>query len=91
MATYHQKFLTKYELSRILGIRSNQINMGAPPMIDVSSDMAPLHISALELKHGKLDVVIDRPLPGNLSYQVHIGELHVPEELNYYLHSMGHR
>ena len=74
--------MTKYECSRILGIRSVQISMCAPIMLDYSvENMNPLKIAALEMKEKKLDVVIRRPLPNNNSYEINIKNLKIPSEV----------
>ena len=55
--------LTKYERARILGQRAKQIDEGASPMIDVSSETLDGYIIALEeLKQKKIPFIIRRPL-----------------------------
>ena len=57
-------FLTKYEKTRILGIRTKQINEGAKPYIDVNPTIIDGYIIAqLELEHKKLPFIIRRPIP----------------------------
>lgn len=55
--------LTKYERARILGQRAKQIDEGASPMVDVSSETLDGYIIALEeLKQKKIPFIIRRPL-----------------------------
>lgn len=57
-------FLTKYEKTRILGIRTKQINEGAKPYVDVNPTIIDGYIIAqLELEHKKLPFIIRRPIP----------------------------
>ena len=63
---YHKTIpiLTKYEKTRILGIRTKQLNEGAKPYIDVNSTIIEGYIIAqLELEHKRLPFIIRRPLP----------------------------
>ena len=56
--------LTKYEYTRILGVRASQINSGASVFIDVSDDIIDGYLIAkLELKAKKIPFIIRRPLP----------------------------
>lgn len=67
---YHKTFpiLTKYEKTRILGLRISQLNRGAKPFIDLSKyesqKFIDNHIIAeSELRQKKLPYIIMRPLP----------------------------
>ena len=63
---YHKTlpFLTKYEKTRILGIRTKQLNEGAKPYIDVNPTIIDVYIIAqLELEHKRLPFIIRRPIP----------------------------
>jgi DNA-directed RNA polymerase subunit K/omega len=63
---YHKTlpFLTKYEKTRILGIRTKQLNEGAKPYIDVNPTIIDGYIIAqLELEHKRLTFIIRRPIP----------------------------
>jgi DNA-directed RNA polymerase I, II, and III subunit RPABC2 len=56
--------LTKYEKTRIIGIRTKQINEGAKPYLDVNPTIIDGYIIAqLELEHKKLPFIIRRPIP----------------------------
>ena len=56
--------LTRYEISRIIGLRSLQLELGAPCEIDSVLDKRLqidfMYMAALELLHRKLDVWIER-------------------------------
>jgi DNA-directed RNA polymerase subunit K/omega len=63
---YHKTLpiLTKYEKTRILGIRTKQLNEGAKPYIDVNPTLIDGYIIAqLELEHKRLPFIIRRPIP----------------------------
>jgi DNA-directed RNA polymerase I, II, and III subunit RPABC2 len=61
-------FLTKYEKTRILGIRTKQLNEGAKPYVDVNPTVIDGYIIAqLELEHKKLPFIIRRPMPNGSS------------------------
>jgi len=63
-----QPFLTKYEKTKILGQRTNQINIGATPYIDVPNNIIDGYLIAqLELKAKKIPIIIRRPLPNGKS------------------------
>tara|TARA_X000000368_G_scaffold398222_1_gene368076 strand:+ start:12602 stop:13246 length:645 start_codon:yes stop_codon:yes gene_type:complete len=58
--------LTKYEKTRILGIRIKQLNNGSLPYVKVSEDLLDNFIIAeKELKEKKIPFIIQRPLPNN--------------------------
>jgi len=62
--------LTKYEKTRILGLRTKQLNDGAPPLIKLSENIIDSYLIAeMELKEKKIPYIIQRPLPnGNSEY-----------------------
>ena len=58
--------LTKYEKTRILGIRIKQLNNGALPYVKVPEDLLDNFVIAeRELKEKKIPFIIQRPLPNN--------------------------
>jgi len=57
--------LTIYEKVRILGIRSQQINIGAKPLIKYSGHLSSMEIAKLELEAGMTPLKIKRTLPNN--------------------------
>jgi DNA-directed RNA polymerase subunit K/omega len=57
-------FLTKYEKTKIIGLRTKQINSGSMPFIKVSDSIIDGSIIALmELEQKKIPYIIKRPLP----------------------------
>lgn len=58
--------LTKFEKTKILGIRVKQLNNGGIPFINTSENMIDNYIIACkELEEKKLPFIIERPLPNN--------------------------
>jgi len=55
-------FLTRFEVTAMLGFRTMQLNKGAEPLID--TDLTDSYqIAKKELDYGKLPFIIRRPLP----------------------------
>lgn len=77
-------YLTKYECSRIIGIRASQISMSAPVLIDVPTSKQSnfLYIAALELKRGLLDMKVRRPLPQNEYYEIKVKDMLLPTDVD---------
>jgi len=66
--------LTKYERTRVLGVRSAQLNAGMTPMIEVPSNVIDGSIIAeMELVQKKIPIIICRLLPngGKEFWRVH--------------------
>jgi DNA-directed RNA polymerase I, II, and III subunit RPABC2 len=60
--------LSRYERTRVLGERADQINSGAQPFIEVESSMIDGYLIALkELEQKKIPFIIQRPLPNGTS------------------------
>ena len=56
--------LTRFEKARIVGARALQIAMGAPILIEPSSNLSnPIDIALKELENGILPITIRRTLP----------------------------
>lgn len=56
--------LTRFERARIVGARALQIAMGAPILVEPSSELRnPIDIALEELKSGILPITIRRTLP----------------------------
>lgn len=68
-------FLTKYERVRILGDRTQQLTLGAKPMIKNAEDLTPKQIAELELKNNIIPLIIVRPLPNGKKEKWYIKEL----------------
>jgi len=76
--------LTKYEVSRILGIRANQIAFGAPTL---EEDERPIWAAAKELEKGSLRLKVRRPLPGGTYYEIDVSDAKLPSDLTSLLHT----
>lgn len=63
-------FLTIYEKTKIVGLRSNQLSQGAKPYIAVPEHVVSVReIARMELEQKRLPFIIKRPLPnGNYEY-----------------------
>ena len=63
-------FLSKYELTRVLGQRAKQLDSGARSFVQVPLDVIDgYHIALLELNQKKMPFIIKRPLPnGGIEY-----------------------
>jgi DNA-directed RNA polymerase I, II, and III subunit RPABC2 len=58
--------LTKYEKTKILGIRVKQLNNNAKPYISIGENILDnMVIANMELEQKKLPFIIQRPLPNN--------------------------
>jgi DNA-directed RNA polymerase I, II, and III subunit RPABC2 len=72
--------LTKFEYTRILGVRATQIENGAPLFISVDESIIDSYVIArMELEAKKLPFIIRRPLPGG---KMEYWRLHDLENLN---------
>ena len=69
-------WLTKYERSRVLGLRSKQLNYGADAFIEVSSGILSGYKIALEeLNQKKIPFIIRRPIPNGGNEYWKLGDL----------------
>lgn len=61
--------LSKYERVKILGIRAEQLQRGAKPLVDVSKmrETSPINIAKKELEEKKLPFIISRSLPNGVT------------------------
>jgi DNA-directed RNA polymerase subunit K/omega len=72
--------LTKFEYTRVLGLRATQIENGAPLFISVDESIIDSYVIArMELEAKKLPFIIRRPLPGG---KMEYWRLHDLENLN---------
>lgn len=67
--------LTKYEKTRVISIRAQQIAEGAPPLVDVENLRDPIEIALKELSERKLPFLIERRMPDGSSYVISVNEL----------------
>ena len=56
---------TEFEIARAVSVRAKQLSIGAKPMLKGVENYSPIEIAILELKHGVLPLIIERPLPNN--------------------------
>ena len=71
-------FLTKYELTRVLGQRTKQINSGSQTFVEVPPNVLDGYIIAeKELLEKKLPFIIQRPLPGGGQEYWHLKDLEI--------------
>jgi DNA-directed RNA polymerase I, II, and III subunit RPABC2 len=60
-------FLTKFERTKIIGLRANQLSKGAAAFIAVPKHITDVRdIARLELDQKRLPYIIKRPLPNGL-------------------------
>lgn len=60
-------FLTKFERTKIIGLRANQLSKGAAAFISVPKHITDVRdIARLELDQKRLPYIIKRPLPNGL-------------------------
>ena len=70
--------LTKYEKTKILGIRAKQLNNGAKPFVNVQKNVIDGYLIALqELEEKKIPIIIRRPLPNGTSEFWHLKDLEI--------------
>ncbi len=68
--------LTRFEKARIVGARSLQIAMGAPPFVSLEGGFrGPIEIATAELEADALPVSIRRSLPNGLTQDIPIKAL----------------
>jgi len=69
---YHRTypFLTKFERTKIIGLRANQISKGSAAFIDVPKHVTDVkEIARMELEQKRLPFIVKRPLPnGTFEY-----------------------
>lgn len=77
------QMLTKYECSRIIGVRASQLNENAQILVDVPNHLKSnfLYIATKELISQKLDIYVKRPLPLNKYYNIHLKDMLLPDDV----------
>ena len=74
-------YMTKYERARILGLRAQQISMGAPVTVRVEDgETDPLEIARKELREQKIPLTIRRFLPDGSYEDWDVSELIVEDQ-----------
>ncbi len=63
-------FLNKYEITKIIGHRANELSQGARPYINLEAHVTdPKEIARMELEQRRLPYIIKRPMPnGKFEY-----------------------
>lgn len=70
------RFLSKFERAKTIGIRAEQLAFGAPPQVEVPPDMSdPQEIAKLELKQKRMPLIIRRELPGGIEVDIKVNDL----------------
>lgn len=70
--------LTKYEKTKILGLRAKQLNNGAVPYVKINSNIIDGYLIALkELEEKKIPFIVRRPLPSGISEYWHLQDLEI--------------
>jgi DNA-directed RNA polymerase subunit K/omega len=68
--------LTRFERARIMGARALQLSFGAPPLIEVSSELADaMSISRAELESKAIPISIRRTLPSGEFQNIPVADL----------------
>ncbi len=67
--------LTRFEKARIVGSRSLQIAMGAPPFVPIEGYRSPIEIATAELEEDALPLSIRRSLPNGMTQDIPIKAL----------------
>lgn len=68
--------LTRFEKARMVGARSLQLAMGAPPFVTIEKGLKdPISIAMAELEEGGLPVSIRRTLPNRVFQDIPIRAL----------------
>lgn len=78
-------FLTKYETSKVIGIRALQLQNGSRPLVQVTDERLcddAVYIAALELKNGLLDFKLRRHYPFEKVEEVHGSRFVLPPDLD---------
>lgn len=59
-------YMTKYEKTKILGIRALQISKNSPIMVDANGETDSLKIAQMELRERKIPIIVRRYLPNGV-------------------------
>ena len=73
-----RKFLTKYEVASLIGVRIEQLSFGSPSLLDeddLKSCSNLQEIAELELKKNLLPFKISRTLPNNSEEILHLKDM----------------
>lgn len=76
--------LTKFEVARLVGLRALQLENGASQLVDVREESLRhdlIYVATLELEQGKLDFLLRRSYPMNVTREVEGTFLTLPAEV----------
>ena len=62
--------LTKFEKSRIIGVRATQLESGAPPTIDITGMHDSIEIAEKEFIAGTIPLIIVRKFPNGNAQEI---------------------
>lgn len=85
LSIHTSPYLTKYEYTKVLALRAQQILTGAPPTVlstdfpDKRYPIDPWTIAMMELKMSRLPLIIGRRLPNNTIIRIPVHALLIPE------------
>ena len=68
-------YLTRFEKARIVGSRALQLSFGAPPLLDIRSNLNLTYLAQLELKTRVLPIGIERKMEGKIHQTIPIQHL----------------
>jgi DNA-directed RNA polymerase I, II, and III subunit RPABC2 len=69
--------LTRYEKARLLGTRAVQFSQGAPPLIEVSTELDPVRLAEMELQAKRTPLILRRHLPDGSCEDWMVSELKI--------------
>jgi DNA-directed RNA polymerases I, II, and III subunit RPABC2 len=70
-----EKYITKFEKTKILGQRATEISMGAPPLVDIDGIYDPVKIAEKEYNEKKIPYIVKRILPNGNTQHIKFSEL----------------
>ncbi len=68
-------FITKFEYTKVIGLRAEQLEKGITPRVEFSGKFDALKIAEKEFKENKLDYIIERKLPDGKIEAFHVRDL----------------
>lgn len=72
-------FLTRFEKTRVIGARIQELNKGAPAFVDTTGLTSTKDIALKELKAGRIPYIIQRPLPDGTNDEWKLADLMIVE------------
>ena len=70
--------MTKFEYTRLIGIRAMQISMNAPVIVDTENMIDPINIAKKEIQEKKVPLIIKRKLPNGTFEHWNIRDMIIP-------------